>query len=30
MKNQPIGKHPDAGIDWRQKEKETAEDKMVT
>ena len=30
MKNQIIGKDPDAGIDWRQKEKGIAEDEMVT
>ena len=29
MKNQLIGKDPDAGKDWRQKEKGTAEDEMV-
>ena len=28
-KSQLIGKDPDAGKDWRQEEKETAEDKMV-
>ena len=29
MKNQFIRKDPDAGKDWRQKEKRTAEDEMV-
>ena len=29
VKNQLIGKDPDAGKDWRQEEKETAEDEMV-
>ena len=29
MKSQLIGKDPDAGKDWRQKEKGTTEDKMV-
>ena len=29
VKNQLTGKDPDAGKDWRQKEKEMAEDKMV-
>ena len=29
VKNQLIGKDPDAGKDWRQEEKETTEDKMV-
>ena len=28
-KSQVTGKDPDAGKDWRQKEKEVAEDKMV-
>ena len=28
-KSQPIGKGPDAGKDWRQKDKRAAEDKMV-
>ena len=28
-KSQLIGKDPDAGKDWRQKEKEAAEDEMV-
>ena len=28
-KSQLIGKDPDAGKDWRQKEKETAEDEVV-
>ena len=28
-KSQPIGKDPDAGKDWRQKEKGAAEDEMV-
>ena len=28
-KSQLIGKDPDAGKDWRQKEKEVAEDEMV-
>ena len=28
-KRQLIGKHPDAGKDWRQKEKATGEDKTV-
>ena len=29
MKSQLIGKDPDAGKDWRPKEKEAAEDEMV-
>ena len=29
MKNQFIGKDPDAGKDWRQKEKAVTEDEMV-
>ena len=29
VKNQLIGKGPDVGKDWRQKEKETTEDEMV-
>ena len=29
VKNWLIGKEPDAGKDWRQKEKRVAEDKMV-
>ena len=29
VKNWPTGKAPDAGKDWRQKEKQTAEDEMV-
>ena len=29
MKNQLIGKDPDAGKDWRQEEKETTEDEMI-
>ena len=29
VKNQLIGKDPDAGEDWRQKEKRVAEDEMV-
>ena len=29
MKSQLIGKDPDAGKDWRQKEKGVAEDEMV-
>ena len=29
MKSQLIGKGPDAGKDWRQKEKRAAEDGMV-
>ena len=29
MKSWLIGKHPDAGKDWRQKEKGTKEDEMV-
>ena len=29
VKNQLIGKDPDAGKDWRQKEKEVAKDEMV-
>ena len=29
VKSQLIGKDPDAGKDWRQKEKEMAEDEMV-
>ena len=29
LKTQLIGKDPDAKIDWRQKEKGTAEDEMV-
>ena len=29
MKSQLIGKDPDAGKDWRQKEKGAAEDEMV-
>ena len=28
-KNGPIGKHPDAGKDWRQKEKRATEDEMI-
>ena len=28
-KNQLIGKHPDAGKDWRQEEKEVEEDEMI-
>ena len=28
-KSQPIGKDPDAGKDWQQKEKGAAEDEMV-
>ena len=28
-KNQLIGKDPDAGKDWRQKEKEAAEDEII-
>ena len=28
-KNQLIGKDPDAGQDWRQKEKRVAEDEMI-
>ena len=28
-KSQPVGKDPDAGKDWRQKEKWVAENKMV-
>ena len=28
-KNWLIGRHPDAGKDWRQEEKETTEDKMI-
>ena len=30
VKSQLIGKDPDAGKDWRQKEKGTVEDKTVT
>ena len=29
VKNQLIGKDPDVGKDWRQKEKKVAEDKIV-
>ena len=29
MKNRLVGKDPDAGKDWRQKEKRVAEDEMV-
>ena len=29
MQSQPLGKDPDAGKDWRQEEKGTAEDEMV-
>jgi len=29
MKSQLTGKDPDAGKEWRQKEKEAAEDEMV-
>ena len=29
VKNCPLGKHPDAGKDWRQEEKGTTEDEMV-
>ena len=29
LKTQLTGKYPDARIDWRQKEKGTAEDEMV-
>ena len=29
VKSQLIGKDPDTGKDWRQKEEETAEDEMV-
>ena len=30
VKNQPTGKDPDAGKDWRQKEKRVADDEMVS
>ena len=29
VKNWPIGKNPDAGIDWRQEEKGMTEDEMA-
>ena len=29
IKNQLIGKDPDAGKDWRQNEKEVAEDEII-